>query len=206
MKVIREITRPTERDKQKRVGPSEIGKDCVKCIGRALMDERADQDFSLYPWLGTGNHLFMEQETFQDYEHELKLYVGDVEGYGPIKGTTDMYDSDELAVVDWKFVGVKNLKKYRVSGVSQQYRVQGMLYARGCELAGKTVEKICIVFIPRDSGNVKDVWVHEEAYQPELAEAALERASKIWAWLQEEGNTWQQLEEGDDCFQCNHMW
>lgn len=205
-RLIREITQPTDRDLQTRAGPSELGKDCAKCVGRALMNERQEQDFSLYPWLGTGNHLYMEQETFPDCEHELKLLVGEVEGYGPIKGTTDMYDPVEKAVVDWKFVGNKNLKKYRASGVSQVYRVQGQLYARGCELSGRPVETVRIAFIPRDSGNVKDIWVHEEDYQPEMAQAALDRASAIWAWLQEDGNTWQSLDEGIDCFQCNYMW
>lgn len=206
LKVISEITKPSERDKQKRIGPSDIGNPCDKCLGRAMMDERAEQDFSLYPWLGTGNHLYMEQETFPDYEHEMKLYVGDVEGYGPIKGTTDMYDKDEKAAVDWKFVGAKKIKQYRTGGVSDQYRFQAMTYARGIEMLGLPIEKICIVFIPRDSGNVKDIWVHEEEYQPEMAAAALDRATQIWAFLQEEGNTWRDLEEDDNCFQCNYMW
>lgn len=208
-KVIAEITTETDRDKQRRVGPSEIGKDCDKCLGRALMDERPDQDFSLYPWLGTAVHYFMEDNTFQDQRHELKLYVGDIEGYGPVKGTTDMAylnDDGTYTVVDWKFVGLKNLKKYRTGGVSDQYRFQAMLYARGLELEGHAVKDVAIVFIPRDSGNVRDIWVHEEPYQPEMAEAALSRAGQIWAWLQEEGNTWQKLEEGISCFQCNYAW
>lgn len=206
LKVIQEISKPSDRDKQSRVGPSELGNPCDKCLGRALMNERPEQDFSLYPWLGTGNHLYMEHETFPDYLHELKVDVGEVEGYGPIKGTSDMYDKDEEAIVDWKFVGIKKLKSYRVNGVSKQYRFQGQLYARGAERMGLEVEKVAIVFIPRDSGNVKDIWVHEEAYQPEMAEAALNRASQIYAWLQEEGNTWQGLEEDFDCFQCNNFW
>ena len=205
LRLIQEISKPTDRDKQKRVGPSELGKDCNKCLARGLMDERADQDFSLYPWLGTGNHLYMEHATFPEAEHELKLLVGEVEGYGEIKGTTDMYDPADKAVVDWKFVGLKNLKKYRVQGVSQQYRVQGQLYGRGCELSGRRVEKIRIAFIPRDSGNPKDIWVHEELYNPEIAENALERASALWAWLQEPGNHWRDLDEAVDCFQCNYV-
>lgn len=205
-KVIAEITKKTERDKQRRIGPSEIGNPCDKCLGRALMDERAEQDFSLYPWLGTGNHYYMEDHTFKDYKHELRLMVGEIPGYGEIKGTTDMFDTDEHAVVDWKFVGLKAIKKYRTSGVSDQYRFQAQTYGRGAELAGLEPKKIVIVFIPRDSGNVKDIWVHEEEYQPEMAKAALDRATGIYNWLQEEGNHWRDLEEGSDCFQCNYMW
>lgn len=170
------------------------------------MNERAEQDFSLYPWLGTAGHYFMEFNTFPDAQHELKLYVGDVEGYGPIKGTTDMYDEEEQAVVDWKFVGLKKLKSYKVNGVQAKYRFQAQLYARGCELLGMPVKKTAIAFIPRDSGNVRDIWVHEEEYQPEMAEAALQRAGLIYAHLQEEGVTWQSLKEDFDCWQCNNAW
>lgn len=206
--VIREISRPTDRDEQKRVGPSEVGKACDKCLGRGLMNERPEQDFSLYPWIGTAVHHYMESCTFQQFEHEVRLYVGDIPGYGPVKGTTDMVyvdDNGDITVVDWKIVGNKNLKKYRTGGVSDQYRYQAMLYARGLELDGRPVKNVAIVFIPRDSMNVRDIWVHEEEYNSEMAEDALELAGQIYAWLQEEGNHWRDLEEDYDCFQCNNI-
>lgn len=198
--VIREITKPRGRDKQKRVGPSSLGLDCERCLGRALLGETAPQDFSLYPWLGTAGHYYLEDHTFQDQEHELKLMVGEVDGYGEIWGTTDMWYEPQKMVVDWKFVGLKNLKKYRVKGVSNQYRFQAMLYARGAELLGKGPERIAIVFIPRDSGDVKDIWVHEEEYQPEMAEAALERAGHLYKHVMQHG--WEDLESDDDCWTC----
>ena len=207
--VIAEITKKSDRDKQRRVGPSEIGNPCDRCLGRALMDERVEQDFSLYPWIGTAVHFFLEENTFKDCEHELKLYVGDVEGYGPIKGTTDMVWIDEdgkLVVVDWKIVGNKKLKSYRANGVSKMYRYQAMTYGKGLELQGRTPDRVAIVFIPRDSGNVRDIWVYEEAYNPEMADAARTRAGLIYAWLQEDGHKWQDLESDFDCFVCNNMW
>ena len=138
--MIEEITKPTERDGQKKVGPSEIGNPCAKCLGRGLMNERAEQSFSLYPWIGTAVHFFMEHNTFPNCRHELKLFVGEIPGYGEIKGTTDMamQEADGTwTVVDWKIVGLKKLKSYRVNGVSQQYRYQAMTYAKGLELEGK---------------------------------------------------------------------
>lgn len=146
----------------------------------------------------------MEDNTFPDEQHELRLHVGTIEGYGDIVGTTDMWYSKERAVVDWKIVGLKNLKKYRIGGVSEQYRFQAMLYGMGCHLQGYDVDKIAIVFIPRDSSNVKDIWVHEEAWQPEMAEAALQRAQAIFDHVKVHG--WQDLEEDDNCWNCRMDW
>lgn len=202
--VIAEITRKTERDKQKKVGPSEIGNPCTQCLGRALAGERREQDFSLYPWIGTAVHYYMEHNTFPEADHELRLHVGELEGYGTIAGTTDMWYSEHKAAVDWKIVGLKNLKKYRVSGVSEQYRFQAMLYGLGLKLAGYEIEKIAIVFIPRDSGNVKDIWVHEEAWSEEMALHALARAQAVFDHVKVHG--WRELEQDDDCFQCMMDW
>lgn len=200
--VIEALTAKTERDKQFRVGPSDIGNPCPKCLGRALAHDKEEQDFSLYPWIGTAVHYFLESNVFPDAEHELKLYVGEVEGYGPIEGTTDLYRDG--VVLDWKIVGLKKIKSYRVSGPPVQYRYQAQLYARGCELAGMPVESIAICFIPRDSGNVNDIYIHEEAYQPEMAEAILARAGKIYAIVQDEG--WEGLPSDESCYNCNSTW
>ena len=200
LKVIEQITQQSDRDKQRRIGPSGIGNPCPRCLARALLGEEDDREFSMYPWLGTAIHYFMEHNTFPDAEHEMKLYVGEVEGYGAIKGTTDIYWAEEGIVGDWKIVGLKKSKEYRVKGPPAQYRYQAMLYARGCELAGKVVESIAIVFIPRDSGNVNDIYVYEEEYQPEMAEAALARAGVIYKMALKDG--WESLPSDSDCWQC----
>lgn len=210
--VIAQITQGTERDKQKRAGPSNIANPCPQCVGRSLAGAPEDRDFSLYPWIGTAVHAYLENNTFPDAEHELKLFVGEVAGYGEIYGTTDMYIivqdpvTGELTayVLDWKIVGLKKIKSYIVNGPPEQYRYQANLYGRGIELAGKHVDKIAICFIPRDSGNVNDIFIFEEEYQPELAEAALHRAGLIYEIAQTDG--WESLPSDDDCYQCNGLW
>lgn len=203
--LLRELTKPSTRDKQARVGPSGLGNPCPKCLGEAMLGSEAgliqSQEFSLYPWIGTAVHYYLEHSIFKEAEHELKLYVGDVPGYGPIKGTTDIYFPEEGIVGDWKIVGLKKIKQYRLKGVPLQYRYQAQLYAHGCELAGKNVKSIAIIFIPRDSGNVNDIWIHEEKYQSEMAQAALDRAGRIY----EEANRlgWEALPSSDDCWNCN---
>lgn len=161
-------------------------------------------DFSLFPWLGTAGHAQLERTTFPDALHEMKLYVGDVPGYGPIKGTTDLFIPDEGLVVDWKFVGLKKIKEYRSKGAPTQYRYQIQLYARGCELAGYGVKSVAVVFIPRDSGDISDIFVHEEQYQPEMAARALERAGLVYQQALEKG--WEELPSDDGCWRCRNRW
>lgn len=165
----------------------------------------------MYPWLGTAVHAYLEREVFQtdDFLHEQKLYVGDVPLYGAIKGTADLVharatDTLPTFVGDWKIVGLKKIKSYRVNGAPKQYRYQAQTYARGCELAGFPVENIAIIFIPRDSGNINDIFIHEEAYQPEMAEAALTRAGAIYKAVLNDG--WESLPSDPDCWTCNSNW
>lgn len=214
--LLNEITKPTARDKQKRIGPSSLGNPCPHCLGREMYMtdndvEGFDQDFSMYPWIGTAVHAYLERMVFQtpDFLHEQKLYVGDVPLYGPIKGTADLVHKEatehlDTFVGDWKIVGLKKIKSYRVNGAPKQYRFQAQLYARGCELAGIPVRGIAIIFIPRDSGNANDIFIHEEAYQPEMAESALARAGAIYKVVLNEG--YETLPSDPDCWTCNSRW
>jgi hypothetical protein len=200
--LITELIKPTERDKQTRVGPSELGNPCPRCLGRALMGAGGGGDFSLYPWIGTAVHAYLEDNVFPDAQHELKLVVGEVPGYGEVKGTTDLYRNK--TVVDWKVVGIKKIREYRVKGMRTQYRYQAQLYAKGCERIGLEVESIAIVCIPRDDGDPNNIWVYEEAYQPEMADAVLSRAGLIYERALKDG--WASLPSDEDCWTCSRSW
>lgn len=214
--LINQITEPSARTLQRRVGPSSLGNPCAKCLGREMWMtdndiEGYEDEFSMYPWIGTAVHAYLEDNVFQtdDFLHEQKLYVGDVRNYGPIKGTADLVHKEPTPhlptlVGDWKIVGLKKIKSYRVNGAPSQYRYQAQIYARGCELAGMPVENIAIIFIPRDSGNVNDIFVHEEQYQPEMAARALDRAGDIYEAVLSDG--WASLPSHVDCWQCNSRW
>lgn len=205
--LIQELTKPTERDKQSYAGPSDLGNPCPRCLGRKMVGDKAENNFSLFPWIGTAVHAYLERMVFQtpEYLHEQKLYVGDVPGYGPIRGTADLIRVvNPTQVVDWKIVGIKKIASYRVNGAPKRYRYQGQLYGKGCEIAGFPVESIAIVFIPRDSGGINDIFVHEEAYQPEMAEAALSRAAEIFALAS--ANGWESLPSDPECWECSYNW
>lgn len=159
--------------------------------------------FSLFPWLGTAGHYYLERTVFQTQEfvHEQRLPIGTIPDYGDIFGTADLIEIDE-AVWDWKFVGLKKIKQYKVSGTPEQYRYQRQLYGRGCENVGRPVKTVGNVYIPRDSGNANDIWVDEEEYNPEMAQAALTRADNVYHEGMEKG--WDALPSHPDCYVCNY--
>lgn len=208
-RLVAEITVGTDRDRQRRAGPSNISNACPRCVGQSLAGVSEDREFSMYPWIGTAVHSYLELNAFQgeDAMREQKFYCGDVEGYGEIKGTSDLVLYDEVTgkwtIVDYKIVGLKKIKSYIVNGPPENYRFQTQIYGRGGELAGLDIEKVAIAFVPRDSGNVNDIYIYEEAYQPEMAEAAFARASLIYEIVQSDG--WETLPSDDDCYQCNGM-
>lgn len=201
--VIREITQESERDKQRRVGPSALGNPCPRCLGRELAGDADEfRTASLLPWIGTSVHYWLEDHSFPEAEHELKLEVGDVPGYGPIRGTTDVYLDG--VVGDWKIVGEKKIKSYRLHGPPLRYRYQIQLYGRGAELSGREVHTVKIIFIPRDgNGDPNNIFVYEEPYDPSLAEQVLERAGKIYEIVQRDG--WRELPSHDECYECRML-
>lgn len=205
--VIHEITKKTARDKQRRVGPSDLG-GCPRCLAEKMLGEGDGfgDDFSLYPWIGTAVHHYLEYSTFPGAQHELRVSVGEIPGYGEIKGTTDLllpWD-DGATVLDWKIVALKRIRDFRVNGVSKQYRYQVQMYGKGAVNEGFNVDSVAICFIPRDSQNVNEIWVHEEAYQPEMVDRVMLRAEKIYQQALAKGVD--SIPSDDDCYTCNRRW
>lgn len=200
--------RPTARDKQSKVGPSDLGNPCPRCLARSMLSpERGVEtigSFSLFPWIGTAGHFYLQHTVFQEpnvYLHEQKLFIGTIPDYGDIKGTADLIEIDE-AVWDWKFVGLKKIKQYRLSGSPKGYRYQRQLYGLGCENAGRPVKTVGNVYIPRDSGNANDIWIDEEEYDREVGERALARADDVYHEALVKG--WDALPSDPDCYVCNY--
>jgi hypothetical protein len=109
-----------------------------------------------------------------DWETEIGV---ELTGYG-IHGTADAYHRPTGTVVDWKFVGYSSLKGYRDNGPGPQYRTQAHLYGCGLALAGREVDHVAIVFIPR-SGLSSGIHVWSEPYDPGVVEAAMARYDAV---------------------------
>lgn len=64
-------------------------------------------------------------------------------------------------------------------GVPVEYLGQTMLYVHGVRRSKREAEYAVLVFIPRDSNNITDIWVASCAYRPDVVEGVLRRATHL---------------------------
>lgn len=180
------------RSAQRRIGPSEIGIPCTRALIHKLSKhEEPARAAAWKPAVGTALHTQVEEwfnaVSLTDGQYgrwltEQRVMVGTIGGE-EITGSTDLWDEWSHAVIDHKFVGKTNLNNYRSNGPSAQYRVQGHLYGKGWENAGKQPDIVMIAFVPRD-GELEDTYFWWEQYNPYIAEEALDRANRLHAAVQ----------------------
>ena len=176
-----EATRP--RSLQTAIGPSEIGTPCPRRLAYKILDtEPANTDSD--PWaaiVGTSVHAWLDEAFATENERigrrrwhtsikvDLPTYVA---------GTIDLYDEDTASVIDHKVVGATAYKRYAKSGPSEQYRIQGHVYACGLRLAGYRFAHVGIAFESR-SGALKDSFFWSEPYDEAIVERALTRLDAL---------------------------
>lgn len=213
----------TERDRQRKVGASQISDPCDKHLAKALQSEQ--QPPSKY-WLGgkfgTAMHLLLEDaaanaslEQFPELEDcriEEKIRLGELEGYGTISSKPDLALVKRNHLIDWKTstrAKSTKLMKY-VDGQSKdagseytikKYVAQSQLYAWGLNQAGVDIDGISLVFISRDGTNEGDIWEHTFEYRESLAIDIWQRLEFIWAQLQQ-GEHPDNFNKTKGCFLC----
>lgn len=225
--VLELLKRPTERDKQVKVGASNFSRLCARCLADDLTAGQESEVYDSPYWagavIGTAIHNLLEsrvQEMYPDWLPEQKLILGQLPGYGVVKSTTDLYIPEDRHLIDFKTTSKKKLvfirealttegNKYDISDVAEaRYKVAGYLnqvmsYGRGLTLAGHVVESVSLVFICRDGVGDKDIWSHTVPYDSEQAEAVWDRLERLWEWLQE-GNSPEDLDSHPQCWTCSH--
>ncbi len=186
--VILDSARNDPRSLQTKIGPSGLGQPCDRRLAYDLMEIPAVRDSD--PWkiiVGKAVHSHLE-EVFRSANESLsqprwlveqRVTVGQVNGED-IAGSTDLFDLVTRTVIDWKISGVKNIKKYKVNGPGNSYEVQANLYAAGWEAKGITVDRVAIMFLPRDGG-LPERYFWSAPYDPTIAQKALLRASGLKA-------------------------
>jgi DNA-binding transcriptional ArsR family regulator len=185
--IVRAIA-ATPRSLQRRIGPSEIGTSCDRCLVEKLAGVREPErpGFAWLPFVGSAVHaalaeIFMAANDGQQrarYLVEQSVNVGEILGV-PITGSADLYDMETAEVTDWKIVGVTTLAKVKAVGPGDLYRAQVHLYGRGMERRGLPVRRVRVAFLPRNETHLGNSVVWSEPYQESVAVEALDHASAI---------------------------
>jgi hypothetical protein len=206
------ISKRSERDKQVNVGPSELG-GCAYCVGYTMASKfyelpERNRGFGYAAWLGTMCHFWLEHNLELPVEslREHKVKVFDIEGYGTVRGSTDLLVPEWERTFDFKFPGKYSYDKValalRTGGFpSNAYRYQQQCYAHGANKAGITVKNSVILFFPRHTNSIEDVIPYEEPYRPEMVDLLQRRTEAIWEDVQD-GNL-DLIPSDDDCFECD---
>lgn len=203
-----------ERDKQKRVGPSDLSKTCEWCLADKMIGTHEPSPGGLAAWIGTAMHGKLEaDERDPSTYRERKVFVGGIGVYGNVWGTIDRFDEQHHTAVDYKGSKKADIKKYgnsylilddgRVEFYSNtllEYYRQVNLYGLALNEDGHEVENVAIFFIPRDSNRFEDCKYIEFPYNRDLALQVLARAEAIYTYVSEHGMVG--LEPDPECWDC----
>lgn len=209
--LIELMQRPSKRDLQVKIGPSNLGDPCDRCLGFALSGMLPDgprapkEPFNLMSWTGTACHQRWERdvsaERWAGIKQETKVHCGTIKGYGLVSGSADLYSKPHRTLFDMKNKNKAAIKYWMANGIAQMVRVQIQTYGRGIERAGLPIEEVGIFAVPRDSMSINDVWVYTEPYDPSVSKNAFKRAEKIWKEVQ--AGRFELLKTHPDCYKCN---
>lgn len=162
-----------DRSQQTEVGPSEIG-GCRRKVWYRLNAQpyTNDNQSKLAAIMGTAIHAAIE-DAIGHIDPEGNEYLVETEVvYGDMKAHVDLFVPSTGAVIDWKTSKVKNMSYFPSNQQRWQVQIYGYLLSKN----GYEVKTVNLVAIARD-GNEKDIKVHTEAYDEEIALTAL-------AWLE----------------------
>ena len=115
--IIDLLTTRTARDKQRKIGASEIGNPCEYCLANRLAgNPQISSQYWMGARIGTGIHAELEKEiekhveepqhtrfnVLKDAASEYNLHIYDMDGYGEIRSTADLLVTNSLHLVDFK--------------------------------------------------------------------------------------------------------
>lgn len=220
------LKRPTDRDKQRKVGGSNIVNACTRCLADDLLGVPREQGlYDMGAILGTAIHAYLEERNMDPAAFlEYKLGIGYIPGYGKVGSRLDLYRSDARQVIDLKTSTRDKMRLYQriiengsedgfdtdqmetARYTLESYVRQVNVYAWALAQDGYPVETVSIVFVCRDGSVVdQDVWGFEMPYNPSIAVKVWERTTYLWEWLQDPENLVEDLESHNLCYYCNNV-
>jgi hypothetical protein len=176
------------RTQQVEIGPSQLG-GCRRQVMYQLHGAPVvNQTERLASMMGTAIHSMIEEAFAKHGDPDdilLEIAVPGVEDIGLGPGHIDMYRKSDKSITDWKTSKLKSQRYFP----KQQQRWQVHTYGFLAASAGYPVESVRLVSIPRD-GTFKDIKVHEEPYDENVAWQAMDWLAELWAakdsdWLPE---------------------
>lgn len=216
----------SERDKQRLVGASNISNPCTRCLADDMLGVTHQSKYVMGAKIGTAIHAYIEDYILRNHpemEPETKVTLGEIEGYGVIRSTSDLYIPAEKRVCDWKTTTSQKIDRLardlsnaewllaypdealaQGSGTALKYVVQTHLYAWGLEQMGKDVERITIGMIPRDATTLKDLVERTYTYNPRVPEVWFNRAAELWYWMEDGGDP-ETLPSAAGCYICDNV-
>lgn len=210
------LKKPSERDKQKKVGASNLSTSCERCLADDLLSvPKRPSGYWLGARIGTAIHKALEDDAPKDVETELKVTLGEIPGYGVVSSTTDLYVPGSQGVWDIKTTTREKLKRYKVAltgGKAKDevvftlvsYLNQIQLYGWGLSQSGKPVDTVGIIFVCRDGQGDADVWSWYTDYDEASALECWENGLRIWDLLQTGANP-EEFEWHPNCFYCSRV-
>ena len=216
------LSRPTDRDQQVKIGASNLSNMCSRCLADDMTSAggSVSSPYWLGATIGTAVHAYLDERNDDpDALKEFKVTIGEIEGYGVVRSTSDLFHIPSGTVCDWKttvrdkLVYIKRAlleeqhdleatktaaMRHKVSG----YVNQIMLYGLGMENAGYEVKRVSLGFVCRDGKGDADIWGWSTEYDREHALKVFDRGARLWAWLQE-GHTPDELPSAYHCWACS---
>lgn len=219
--VIGVVTRATERaprSQQVHLGPSEIGVECDRqVVGKLLRMPKTNHVADPWPsFVGSAVHVALADAFDADNRATgvLRwLTETRVEPHPDHRGTADLYDEVEQAVLDHKNLGESSMAKVRAGKIPQKYERQLLLYGLGYLRAGKPVRRVGLIAYPRTGSSLDGVYVWERPFDGQALELLAEtfrdmERRKALAALVADPNSrmrWDQVEmapDDDECYFC----
>lgn len=102
------FTQESDRDRQVRVGASDLSNQCDRCLAAAMLGEKNRSAVTDRYWLGrvmgTAMGLLAEEQVKgrSDLEAEKHVWFGDIPGYGRVGGSIDLLSAADRHLFDWK--------------------------------------------------------------------------------------------------------
>jgi len=158
------------RTLQQHLGPSELGVACDRQVAGKFAALPATNHIS-DPWpsiVGTACHAWAaEAFSAENLRTGVLRFITEhrVTPHPDHPGTADLYDAQERAVVDHKFLGESSMAKIR-KDPPRKYVVQLLLYGQGYRNLGLPVNRVVLAAYPRTAASLDGLYVWEREYTP----------------------------------------